>query len=87
MTGGTRLSERERGKGAGWVGSGQSGPPGLPGAAQLGSWPLSFIFFLLLSFFFCSEFLFGVLKRFFYSDLNKIEADHFWSLKSVFRTL
>jgi hypothetical protein len=58
MTGGTRLSERERGKGAGWVGSGQAGPAGLPGAAQLGSWSLSFIFFLLFSLSFVLNFCF-----------------------------
>jgi hypothetical protein len=72
---------RERGGELGWVGSGRSGLAGLPGAAQLGSWPLSFIFFLLLSFSFCSEFYFEFLKEFFYSDLNKVKADHFWSLK------
>jgi hypothetical protein len=44
MTGGTRLSERERGKGAGWAGPGWSGPAGFPDVAQVGSWPLSFIF-------------------------------------------
>jgi hypothetical protein len=54
MTGGSWLSGRERGRGAGWVGSGQSGPAGLPGAAQLGSWPL--FFFLLLSFSFVLNF-------------------------------
>jgi hypothetical protein len=58
MTGGSRLAVRERGGELGWVGSGQAGPAGFPGAAQLGSWPFSFIFFLLLSLFFCSEFLF-----------------------------
>jgi hypothetical protein len=81
MTGGTRLSEREGGKGAGWVGSGQSGPAGLPGVAQLGSWPLFFSAIL----FFCSEFCFEFLKKLFHSDLNKFKADHFWSLKGVFR--
>jgi hypothetical protein len=52
MTGGSRLAvrERERKGELGWVGSGQAGPAGFPGAAQVGSWPLSFIFFLLLSF-------------------------------------
>jgi hypothetical protein len=45
------VGEREREGELGWVGSGRSGPAGLPGAAQLGSWPLLlFIFFLLLSF-------------------------------------
>jgi hypothetical protein len=51
MTGGSGLSERE-GKRVGWVGSGQSGPAGLPRSAQWGSWPLSFLFF-----FFCFPFL------------------------------
>jgi hypothetical protein len=60
MTGGFGLSERE-GKRVGWVGSGQSGPAGLPGSAQWGSWPLSFFFFFLLLSFsfvlnFCLEF-------------------------------
>jgi hypothetical protein len=50
--------ERERRGELGWVGSGRSGPAGFPGAAQLGSWPLSFIFFPSAFFFFCSEFLF-----------------------------
>jgi hypothetical protein len=40
----------------GWVGSGQVGPTGFPGAAQLGSWPLSFIFFLVLTFSFVLKF-------------------------------
>jgi hypothetical protein len=70
----------------GWVGSGRSGPAGFPGAAQVGSWPLSFIFFLLLSFSFVLISVLSFLKKLFYSDLNKIKADHFWSLKSVFRT-
>jgi hypothetical protein len=80
-----REGERERESELGWVGSERSGPAGLPGAAQLGSCPLLlFYFFLLLSF---SFILISVLsfEEFFYSDLNKIKADHFWSLKSVFR--
>jgi hypothetical protein len=52
----------------------------------VGSWLLSFIFFLLLSFYFVSEFCFEFLKRLLNSDLNKIKADHFWSLNSVFIT-
>jgi hypothetical protein len=77
----------ERGGKDGWVGLVLVSWAGwLPGAAQVGSWPLSFIFFLLLSFFFCSDFCFEFLKKLFYSDLNKIKADHFWSLKSVFKT-
>jgi hypothetical protein len=54
MTGGSGLSEREREGKLGWVGSGQVGPIGFPGAAQLGSWPLSFIF---LFFFLCFPFI------------------------------
>jgi hypothetical protein len=61
----------------GWVGLGRSGPAGLPGVAQLGSWPLSFIFFFCFLFFY-SDFCFEFLKEFFYSDLNKVKADHFW---------
>jgi hypothetical protein len=58
MTGGSRLAVRVGRGELGWVGSGQSGPAGFPGAAQLGSWPLSFIFFLLLSFSFVLNFCF-----------------------------
>jgi hypothetical protein len=87
MTGGSRMAVRERRGELGWVGSGWSGPASFPGAAQVGSWPLPFIlFFLLLSLFFCSDFCFEFLKKLFYSDLNKIKADHLWFLKSVFRT-
>jgi hypothetical protein len=69
MIGGSGLSERERGRsrlgqlGAIWAGWS-------PGCGQLGSWPLSFILFSFCFLFFCSEFLFGVLKSFFYSDLK-----------------
>jgi hypothetical protein len=51
MTAGSRIAVREGRGELGWVGSGQSGPAGFPGAAQVGSWPLPFIFFLLLFFF------------------------------------
>jgi hypothetical protein len=74
---------RERGGGAGWAGSGRSGPAGFPGAAQVAP-GLSFFSSAFL-FSFCSDFYFEFLKGFFYSDLNKVKADHFWSLKSVFR--
>jgi hypothetical protein len=51
MTGGARVAVRGGRGELGWVGSGRSGPAGFLGAAQVGSWPLSFIFiFLLLSF-------------------------------------
>jgi hypothetical protein len=50
MTGGAHVAVREGRGELGWVGSGRFGPAGFPGAAQVGSWPLSFIFFLLLSF-------------------------------------
>jgi hypothetical protein len=69
----------------GWVGSGQVGPAGLPGSAQLGFWPLLLFFFLCFPFSFNSEICFGYLKRLLYSDLNKSQADHFWSFKGVFR--
>jgi hypothetical protein len=46
MTGGAHMAVREGRGELGWVGSGQSGPAGFPGAAQVGSWPL----FFLLSF-------------------------------------
>jgi hypothetical protein len=58
MTGGSRLAVREGRGELGWFGSGRSGPAGFPGAAQLASWPLSFIFFLLLSFSFVLNFCF-----------------------------
>jgi hypothetical protein len=60
----------------------------LPGAAQAGCWLSLFIlFFLSIFFFFCFRNLFWFfLKRLFYSDLNKSQADHFWSLESVFTT-
>jgi hypothetical protein len=87
MTGGAHVAVREGRGELGWVGSGWSGSAGFPGVAQVGSWPLSFIFiFFCFLFFFCSDFCFEFLKKLFYSDLNKIKADHFWSLKSVFRT-
>jgi hypothetical protein len=50
LTGGAHVAVREGRGELGWVGSGRSGPAGFPGAAQVGSWPLSFIFFLLLFF-------------------------------------
>jgi hypothetical protein len=67
---------------------GRSGPAGFPGMAQVGLLASSFYFyfFLLLSFSFVSDFCFGFLKKLFYSDLNKIKADHFWSLKGVITT-
>jgi hypothetical protein len=58
MTGGTGLSEREGESELGWVGSGRSGPAGLPGAAQLGSWPLLLFYFSSAFFFFYSDFCF-----------------------------
>jgi hypothetical protein len=45
MIGGSRLAVREGRGELGWVGSGRFGPAGFPGAAQVGSWPLSFILF------------------------------------------
>jgi hypothetical protein len=85
MTCGAGWSVRERGEeGVGLV-RGGLGRLVFPGAAQVGSWLLSFIFFFLLSFSFICDFCFDNLKRLLYSELNKIKADHFWSLKSVFR--
>jgi hypothetical protein len=86
MTGGARLSVRERRGELDWAGSGVSWAGWLPGAAQVGYWLLPFYFFLLFSFSFVSEFCFGFLKMLNYSDLNKINTDHFCSLKSVFKT-
>jgi hypothetical protein len=86
MTCGARWSVRERGgKGLGWSGAvWASWFPGCGPSGLLAS-PFYF-FFLLLSFSFISDFCFDNLKRLMYSDLNKVKADHFWSLRSVFRT-
>jgi hypothetical protein len=58
----------------------------VPGCSPSGLLALSFYFFLLFSFSFVSDFCFGFLKMLYYSDLDKINADHFCSLKSVFKT-
>jgi hypothetical protein len=50
MTGGSRMAVREGRGELGRAGSGRSGPAGFPGAAQVGSWPLSFIFFFCFLF-------------------------------------
>jgi hypothetical protein len=68
----------------GWLGAVWAG--WLPGCGPSGLLASFFYFFPSAFFFFCSDFCFEFLKKFFYSDLNKIKADHFWSLKSVFRT-
>jgi hypothetical protein len=47
---------------------------------------LALPFFSFFFFFFCFRNLFWVLKRLLYSYLNKRQADHFWSLESVFKT-
>jgi hypothetical protein len=61
---------------AGWV----------PGMAQVGLLALFLYFFLQFSFSFVSKFYFGFLKMLSKSDLNKINSDHFCTLKSVFKT-
>jgi hypothetical protein len=82
---GPAVRERE---GEGWVGSARAGWAGWsPGVGPVGLLASFFYFFPSAFLFFYSGFLFGVLKSFSYSDLNKVEADHFWSLKRVFRTL
>jgi hypothetical protein len=63
MIGGSRLAVREGRGELGWVGSGRFGPAGFPGVAQVGSWPLSFIFFPSTFFFFCFDFCFEFLKK------------------------
>jgi hypothetical protein len=82
MIGGTGRSVRER-EGGNWVGlaRGELGrlDPGCGPNGLLAS-PFYFIF-LLFSFSFVSDFCFEFLKRLLNSDLNKIKADHFWSLK------
>jgi hypothetical protein len=80
------LAERERGGGWGWAGSGVSWAGWLPGAAQVGCWFSLFYFFISVFFFFCFRNLFWVLKGLLNSDLNKSQADHLWSLESVFTT-
>jgi hypothetical protein len=61
MTGGAGRSVRERGKG--WAGSGAVWAGWLPGAAQVGCWVSSFIFYFFPFFSFVSDFCFGFLKR------------------------
>jgi hypothetical protein len=72
MTGGTRLSERERKE---WVGSAR-GRLGRLVSRGRPSWASGllfyFYFFLLLSFSFILDFCLEFLKSFSYSDLNKI---------------
>jgi hypothetical protein len=71
-----------------WVGSARGGLGWLASRVRPKWAPGLFLLFIFPSafFFFCSDFCFEFLKEFFYSDLNKFKADHFWSLKSVFRT-
>jgi hypothetical protein len=87
MTGGARLSGREGRGERGWAGPGAIWAGWLLGAAQVGCWLFLFNFFLLFSFSFVSEICFGFLKMLYYSDLNKINSDHFCTLKSVFKNL
>jgi hypothetical protein len=70
MTGGAGRSVREgeRGGGLGWFGESWAG--WLPGSAQLGFWPLLFIFFFCFSFLFYSDFCFEPLKEFFHSKFE-----------------
>jgi hypothetical protein len=86
MTGGAGRSVRERRGVLGWAGSGQSGPAGSRVRPRWAAGSLLLFFFFLFSFSFVSDFCFDNLKRLLYSDLNKSQADHFCSLKSVFRT-
>jgi hypothetical protein len=79
LTGGTRPSVRERGRGRG------AGPVRLllglvrvvwaPGTAQVGL--ASSFFFDLFPFSFYFRFLFWFLKMLYKFDLNKIKSDHF----------
>jgi hypothetical protein len=76
MTGGTGRSVREReGGGGNWVGLASRVRPKWAASIFLlffsFCYPFSFVLISVLSF----------LKKLFYSDLNKIKADHFWSLK------
>jgi hypothetical protein len=86
MTGGACMAVREGRGELGWAGSGAVWAGWLPGAAQVAAGSLLLYFFLLFSFSFVSDFCFGFLKMLYYSDLDKINADHFCSLKSVFKT-
>jgi hypothetical protein len=72
MIGGAWLSKREREKsGLGWLGAGWA--DWLPGCSPVGLLASFFYFFPSAFLFFYSEFLFGVLKRFFNSDLNNLK--------------
>jgi hypothetical protein len=86
MTGGAGRSVRERGKGVaglGWLRVSWAGwLPGPKWLLGLFLFIFSFCFLFLLFQKICFEFL----KRLLYSDLNKSQADHFWSLESVFTT-
>jgi hypothetical protein len=77
----------ERGEGLaglGWLGGGLGRLA--PGCGPSGLLVLPFYFFIFVFFFFCFRNLFWVLKGLLYLDLNKSQADHFWSLESVFTT-
>jgi hypothetical protein len=68
---GPAVRERERNE---WVGSARGRLGRLaPGCGPIGLLASFFYFFPSAFFFFCSEFLFGVLKRFFNSDLNNLK--------------
>jgi hypothetical protein len=80
---GPGVGEREEGC-AGWTGSGVTGPVGPQARPKWSDVLFFFIFFLLFSFSFVSEFCFGFLKMLSKSDLNKIKSNHFCTLKSMF---
>jgi hypothetical protein len=84
---GPHVGERGEGlAGSGWFWVSWAGwLPGCGPSGLLASFFYFFSFCFPFSFVLISVFGF-FLKKLFYSDLNKIKADHFWSLKSVFTT-
>jgi hypothetical protein len=87
MTGGARMAVRERG-GVGWVGLVRGGLGRLVSRVRPKWAPgLFLLFFSSVFFSFVSDFCFEFLKRLLNSDLNKIKADHFWSLKRCVHNL
>jgi hypothetical protein len=83
MTGGARLSGREGRGERGWAGPGDLGPGCSPGWA---AGPFLYLFFCFLFLLFLISVLVFFLKMLYYSNLNKNNANHFCSLKSVFKT-
>jgi hypothetical protein len=86
MIGGARVAVREREGELDWADSGRARPAGFRVWPKWAAGSFFLFFFFLFSFSFVSNFCFGFLKKLVNSDLNKNKADHFCSLKSVFKT-